>query len=314
MSVTNNKDEIRDRLTGPFPSVKTPFKKDGDIDYDGLRNQIEFDIAAGSKTIMLTAGDSHFICMSRDEIADVTKAVCDQVGGRAAVVAADCYYATSHAIEFANFAKECGADMVMILPPNWTNSSTPESLAEHYAAIAEHMPVMIVTNIFVPLGIDFGLEAIRRALELSDGIVAIKDDMCGDFAKNLCELAHDRCAILAGGQKSNHMNMWKEGCVGYLSSFISFHPEIAWKYWNAIEACDFKAANKIINEIDKPFFDFIIKEMPNWNAAMHGVLELFGISKRWRRKPYHTLSDEEMERLRRFLQDKKILGENIGCR
>jgi len=50
-----NSQEIRKALTGPVPSISTPFKKDGDIDYDGLRNMVDFDIAAGSKTIMLTA-------------------------------------------------------------------------------------------------------------------------------------------------------------------------------------------------------------------------------------------------------------------
>ena len=302
-----SKDELRNVLAGPFPSLKTPFNEDGSIDYDGLLNQIEFNLEAGSKILMLTAGDSHYICMSREEIATVTKFVCQSVEKRAMIVAADCYYATSQAIEFAKFAGECGADMVMTLPPNWTSSCTQESLADHYAAVAEHMPVMIVTNIFIKEGAAFGLESISKALEKSENIVAIKDDMCGNFAKKLCSLASGRCAVVAGGQKSNHMNMWKEGCVGYLSSFLSFHPKVAWKYWNAIEANDSDSAESVVNEIDKPFFEFIIKETPNWNAAMHGVLEIFGISKRWRRKPYQSLNDEEMERLRLFLYDKNLL-------
>ena len=166
---------------------------------------------------------------------------------------------------------------------------------------------MIVTNIFLPRGIDFGLETIKLSLEKSSGIVAIKDDMCGDFARRLCLLAHERCAIFAGGQKVNHMNMWPYGCDGYLSTFISFCPDIAWKYWRAIEKKDIDSAREVIRDFDIPFFDFITKTIGNWNAGLHGTLELFGIAKRWRRKPYYSLNDAEMNKLREFFERKGIL-------
>jgi 4-hydroxy-tetrahydrodipicolinate synthase len=300
------KDEVRQRLTGPIPSVKTPFNEDGSIDYEGLHNQIEFQLGAKCRTILLTDGDSHFECMSRQEIAEVTRKVCQQVGDRAMIVAADSFYGTAHSIEFANYARDCDADVLMVLPPNWANSCTPQTMAEHYAVVAEHLPVMIVTNIFIKQGADFGLETIRLALDLSENIVAVKDDMCGAFARRLCLLAHQHCAVFAGGQKVNHVNMWPYGCDGYLSTFMSFRPDIAWKYWHAIEANDIETARGVISDIDIPFFDFLIKT-GNWNAAMHGVLELFGICKRWRRKPYYSLNDEEMDGLAKFLHDKDLL-------
>jgi hypothetical protein len=34
----------------------------------------------------------------------------------------------------------------------------------------------------------------------------------------------------------------------------------------------------------------------------HGSRELFGITGRWRRPPYHTLTDAEMDRLRAWFQ------------
>ena len=300
------KDQVCHCLSGPIPSVKTPFNKDGSIDYEGLGNQIEFQLGAKCRTILLTDGDSHLECMSRQEIAEVTRKVCQQVGDRAMIVAADSFYGTSDSIAFANYARDCGADVLMVLPPNWADSCTPQTMAEHYAAVAEHIPVMIVTNIFIKQGANFGLETIRLALDLSENIVAVKDDMCGDFARRLCLLAHQHCAVFAGGQKVNHMNMWPYGCDGYLSTFMSFRPDIAWKYWHAIEANDIETARGVISDIDIPFFDFLIKT-GNWNAAMHGVLELFGICKRWRRKPYYSLNDKEMDGLAKFLHDENLL-------
>ena len=300
-------DEVREHLTGPFPSIRMPFTVEGDVDYDGLRNEIDSVLAAGSRTILLTAGDSHYMCLSDDEIAQVTRVACEQTAGRAMVVAADRLYSTARAVEFAQFARSVGADLVMAQPPNWGPSCTPETLVDHYGAVSGHLPVMIVTNVFSAQGPEFGLKTIGLTLDRCPNVVAIKDDLCGDFARRLCLLAHERCTLFAGGRKVNHMNMWPYGCDGYLSTFMSFNPEIAHGYWRAIETQDMETARAIIRDYDMPYFTFISTLTGGWNAGLHGTLEVFGIAKRWRRKPYHSLDDAEMEKLRTFLEEKGLL-------
>ena len=53
-----DRQEAREALTGPFPSLSTPFHKDGSLDEAGLRDMVEFYVGAGSKTLLLTYGDS----------------------------------------------------------------------------------------------------------------------------------------------------------------------------------------------------------------------------------------------------------------
>ena len=124
--MTDFRDQVRDAFTGPIASTRTPFQRDGQVDFDGLRNLIDFNLDAGSKAAVLTAGDSHLIALSDAEIAEVTRATVEHVRGRALVVAADRYYHTRQAVEFAGFARDAGADIVMILPPDWAGSSTPD--------------------------------------------------------------------------------------------------------------------------------------------------------------------------------------------
>jgi hypothetical protein len=45
-----------------------------------------------------------------------------------------------------------------------------------------------------------------------------------------------------------------------------------------------------------------------FDAALHGVMEIYGLSQRHRRKPYHTLDDADMERLRGLLRSKRLLA------
>jgi 4-hydroxy-tetrahydrodipicolinate synthase len=297
-----NRDEFRIRLAGPIPSIRTPFLRGGEIDFPGLRNQVEFCLQAGAGALMLTMGDSHLICLSDAEIAEVTRVTCEQARGRALVIAADRYHATSRSVEFARYAKSVGADLMMCAPPDWGHSCTPDSLAEHYAAVARELPVNLVTGVFIPRGAAFALETIRKAFDRSERVVAIKDDFCGDFAQKLCLAVGHRAAIYAGGMKQNHLSMWPFGGVcGYLASFITFKPDVTHAYWRAIQANDLPAARRIIRDIDNPWLDHLMTYPGGFDAPMHGLGEVFGITQRWRRPPYTSLADADIERLRDFM-------------
>jgi hypothetical protein len=41
---------------------------------------------------------------------------------------------------------------------------------------------------------------------------------------------------------------------------------------------------------------------------MHGMIELYGLGKRYRRKPYHTIVDEDLAVLKEFLIGLDLLG------
>ncbi len=244
-----NRDEIRKALTGPFASLRTPFNRDGSIDFQGLRNYIDFCINAGSKTMLLTYGDSLFSVLTDQEVGEVTRVVAQHTARRAMVVAADRQWATPREVEFAKYARDIGADVLMVLPPDWGASCTVESLVEHYAAVAKEIPVMVVTGIFISRGVAFGLNTIEALSRRVDGVVAVKDDFCGEFARKMSLLAYDRMAIVSGGQKQNHLDLLPYGCDGYLSTFITFKPDVAHTYWSAIQSHDLSAAKDIVANV-----------------------------------------------------------------
>ena len=302
-----DRSRVREALTGPVTSIRTPFAKDGSVDYDGLRNTLDFNIDAGSKTMLLTAGDSHYIALSDQEIADVSRVVVDHTAGRAMVVTADRHYNTNQAVAFAKFAAETGADVHMVLPPDWAASCTSETLRDHYARIAEHIPVMVVTGVFSARGETFGLETLSMLLDTVENVVAIKDDMLGSFARKMTLLTKDRWAVFSGGQKQNHMDLHPYGCHGFMSTFLTFKPEITHRYWSAVQNSDLSTATEVIRDYDHPFFDLIRGCTGGFDAGLHGVLELFGICERWRSPPYYSLSDAEMESLAERLKDINVL-------
>ena len=301
------REEIRECLTGPVASLKTPFLEDGSIDYPGMSNFVDFVIAAGSRSIIITGGDSLLMILTDQEIAEVTKAVTEQVAGRAMIVAADGQAWTSHSIQFAKYCCQLRVDILMAQPPNFGRSSTVRDIADHYINVSQHIPVMLITSIFEPFGEQFGLEVLQILREEAPGVVAIKCDFCSSFARRMTMQFTDHWAIIDGGQKQSHFDIMHYGCDGYFSTYIDFCPEITQRYWQAIKTKEFETATQIIRDYDIPYYDFV-KSLPgDWDAGTHGAMELFGITKRWRRLPFHSLTDEEMEKLADFFKGLSLL-------
>ena len=298
-----SREEVREALTGPIASLSTVFSRDGSIDYAGLRNLIDRNIAGGTKTILLTYGDSLFSLLTDDEVAEVTRVVAEHTGDRAMVVAADGTWWTGKTVEFAQYCREVGADVLMVKPPVWGASCTVETFVEHYGAVADHIPVLVVTNVWAG-NTDLGLRTLEVLRDKVDGIVAIKDDLGGEFVRKMTVLLQDRWAVFAGGQKQNHLQIAHYGAVGYMSTFVTFKPSVTAEYWQATQRGDWNRATEIVRDHDWPYFEYVMGLKGGFDAGLHGVLELYGIAGRWRRQPYYSLSDEELEAMRGFFQSR----------
>lgn len=293
--------EVREALTGPVASLSTPFTQNGDVDYAGLRKLVDGNLAGGSKSALLTYGDSLYTLLSDDEIAEVTRVVADQTGKRGLTVAADGGWWSGKTVEFARYCREVGADVLMVKPPIWGGSVTVDTLVAHYKEVAAEIPVMLVTNIWAADPAQ-GLKTIEVLLDKVAGIVAIKDDILGQFVRQMTAMVSSEWAVFAGGQKQNHLDTVHYGAVGYMSTFVTFHAPVTRLYWDAIERGNWTAAAKVVAEHDWPFFEYIGGLQGGFDAGMHGLLELTGTAGRWRRKPFYSLNDEELEGLRAFCQ------------
>jgi 4-hydroxy-tetrahydrodipicolinate synthase len=292
-------DWVRKALSGPISGLHPPFHRDGSLDFDGLRREIDHNIDAGSGVLLMTYWDGLHSLLTDAEVAEVLRVVIHQVRRRALVVAADRQWSTGKEIEFADFAREAGADVLMVLPPHWAGSVTHDSLVGHYRAVSEHIPVMPVTGLFSAQRA-LGLRVIRSLVDEVPNIVAIKDDIGGEFARRVALMAHERWAVLSGGLKQDHLSLHPYGCDGYMSWYLHFIPEIAHAYWRTIEAGDLAASARIIRDYDYLWFDFSETLGGGFDAMYHGAQEVFGIAGRWRRPPYQSLTDAEMERLQGF--------------
>jgi len=299
--------QVRDGVSGPLASIRTPFNQDGSIDYAGVKRQIDFALENGCPCALLTAGDSHCVCMSDAEIAQVNRVVVEHTAGRALTIACDWEFATPQAVEFARYCRDIGADILMTRPPDWANGATVGGLVEHFEAVSAVMPTMIVTNIFQLRPIGFGMDVLKGVLQRCPNVLAIKEDLMNEFARQMCMLVHPQWAVFAGGGLRNHMNMHPFGCDGFMCRFMNFKPEVSKRYWASLQRGDVADAVAVIRDIELPLEKFMDAMPGGRDAAVHGMQELVGLGGRWRRKPYHSLTDAEMASLRAFVKEMGLL-------
>ncbi len=291
----------KEELAGPCVSVKTPFDKNGNIDYNALSLQIEAGIESGTSAVVLTYGDTLFTLLSEREIADLTKKCAEIVNKRVMLVAATGVWSTGQTKEFAAYAEKSGADMLMVMPPDWEGSGTIDSIVQHFSLASQHIPVMVADNFLTRRSPAFALQFIKKLYDNVPQVVALKDDVTGSLIQNISLITRDRWALIAGGQKQNHINMLPYGVDGYFSLMTTFNPALSKIYWNAIRDNRLDMAISIVRDFDIPLFNYLLALEGSFDAGIHGMLEIAGLGKRYRRAPYHSLTDEQMEKLKEFL-------------
>lgn len=300
----NPHENIRSRITGPISSISTPFDQSGQIDEAALRRVVEFAITeAKSETLLLTYGDSLYSVLTDQEITDVTRITVEQNAGRKLVVSAGSWW-LGESLRFAEYCKQLGVDVFMPLPPNWAGSANEQTLTDYFETISRTIPVMIVTAIGPGVPVPMG--TVQKLLDGDNGVVSIKDDICGPYGRRLAALTHDKWAFLSGGRKENHLDQLPYGPHAYLSLYMRFYPEIAHRYWAAIQAENCEEAVGIVNQYDIPFIDFCKTHGVHFDAVVHGAMELAGIAPRWRRSPYSSLDDSQMDHLKTFFSDRGL--------
>ena len=278
-------EEIKTHLEGPVNSIPTTFLPDGELDWEGISRIIEVGIASGSTVSLLTYGDSQFDFLADDEVGQLTRFLIDRVDGRALTVAATRRWPDAKAVHFAEYCRELGADLLMVLP---SDNALPQGKIGHYQKIAEIMPLMLV---------GYPTYDILDALLDTPNICTFKEDGTLEYAKATMHRYGDRWKFMTGGGLWRNYAQWPFGVSAFMSYPSSFAPHVAQRWWQAFKEGDARSAGAIIAGIEDPFWG-VAAEMPGGaQAVWRTALELNGIASRFLRPPMVSATDDEVEKI-----------------
>jgi len=173
----------------------TPFR-DGQVDYDRLQQQVEFQVEAGTTCVCPVGTTGESPTLSHPDHERVIAAVVEAAAGRVKVMAGTGSNSTDEALRLSRSAAASGADAALVVAPYY-NKPTQEGLYLHYKALAEAVDVPIcVYNIPGRTGRNIEPETIIRLAELP-GITMVKE-ATGSMDQASQILANTDLTVLSG--------------------------------------------------------------------------------------------------------------------
>jgi 4-hydroxy-tetrahydrodipicolinate synthase len=228
-------------FAGLSVAIITPFR-DGEVDYARLREQIEFQIAAGTNGIVPVGTTGESPTLSHDEHDKVISEVIQCVAGRAKVMAGTGSNSTAEALRLTRRAAAEGADATLQVAPYY-NKPTQEGFYQHFKAVAEDVDIPVcVYNIPGRSGKEIEVETIQRLSDVK-GITMVKE-ATGKL---------DQCSAICGttnltvlsGDDSLTLPMMSVGAEGVVSVAGNLVPEVMIDLVKAANAGDFAKAQEI---------------------------------------------------------------------
>ena len=166
---------------GAGVALVTPFKENGEVNYEKLEEIVEEQIAGGTDAIIACGTTGEASTMSHEEHLDVVRYVCQVTKKRIPVIAGTGSNCTETAVYLSVEAEKYGADGLLLVSPYY-NKATQKGLICHFSAVAEAVKIPILLyNIPGRTGVTIQPETIASLCKNVDNIVGVKE-ASGNFS------------------------------------------------------------------------------------------------------------------------------------
>lgn len=212
-------------FTGAAVAIVTPFKANGEVDYEQFYKNIEFQIAHKTDAIVVCGTTGESSTMSHEEHLDVIEACVKRVNGRVPVIAGTGSNSTAEAIHLSTEAEKRGADALLLVSPYY-NKSTQKGLFLHFKAIADSVKIpCILYNIPGRTGVNILPATIVKLCNEVENIVGVKE-ATGDLAQTarLANLAKGKVDIYCGDDIMT-LPFMSIGALGVISVLSNIAPD-----------------------------------------------------------------------------------------
>ena len=208
-------------FAGLSVALVTPFAG-GKVDYDVFRQQIEFQIAAGTTCLCPVGTTGESPTLMHDDHERVIAFVVDTVAGRAKVMPGTGSNNTAEALRLTKFAEQAGADAALQVAPYY-NKPTQEGFYQHFKLLAEETGLpQCVYNIPGRTGKNIEPETILRLAEL-ENITMVKEATGSlDQASQICSATN---LTVLSGDDSLTLPLMAVGARGVISVVGNIVPQ-----------------------------------------------------------------------------------------
>ena len=206
-------------FAGLSVAIVTPFRG-GQLDVKLLREQVDFQIAAGTHCLCPVGTTGESPTLSHEEHERVISEVVQAARGRIKVMAGTGSNSTAEALRLTKWAAKEGADAALMVAPYY-NKPTQEGFFLHYKAVAEQVGIPIcVYNIPGRTGKNIEPETIGRLAELPN--IAMVKEATGALDQASQILCTTELTVLSGDDSLTLplMSVGGEGVISVVGNIV----------------------------------------------------------------------------------------------
>ena len=161
-------------FTGTGVALITPFNDKNEINFEKLRELLEFHITNKTDAVIVTGTTGESSTMTDEEKLAVIKFSVETVNKRIPVIAGTGSNNTKHAVEMSIKAQELGADGLLVVTPYY-NKGNENGIYNHYKIIAESVDIpVILYNVPGRTGVNLSINLLKKLAQIKN-IIAIKE-------------------------------------------------------------------------------------------------------------------------------------------
>lgn len=210
-------------FTGAGVALITPMNDDGSVNYEKLRELLEFHVANKTDAIIICGTTGEASTLSDEEHLECIRFACEVINKRIPVIAGTGSNCTQSAIELSKEAEKSGVDGLLLVTPYY-NKATQNGLKAHYKAIAKEVNVPIVLyNVPSRTGTRLAPQTVVDLCHEVPNIVGVKD-ATGDISEvaELMSLAKGTVDVYSGNddQIVPVLSLGGKGVISVLSNIL----------------------------------------------------------------------------------------------
>ncbi|MCI8741952.1 MAG: 4-hydroxy-tetrahydrodipicolinate synthase [Lachnospiraceae bacterium] len=289
---------------GAGVALVTPFREDGEVNYEKLEELLEEQIAGGTDAIISCGTTGESSTMSHEEHVEVVRFTCQKVKGRIPVIAGTGSNSTKEAVYLSREAQKAGADGLLLVTPYY-NKATQGGLVTHFKKIAESVSIpVLLYHIPGRTGVTMTPETIVTLCKEVPNIVGVKE-ASGNFSA-IAKIMHlaEGCVDLYSGNDDQIVPLMSLGGKGVISVLSNVAPAQTHEICASWLRGDVKKSMQM--QLDAlPLVDALFCEVNP--IPVKAALNLMGKEAGPLRLPLTEMEPEHKEQLARAMKDYGIL-------
>ncbi len=289
---------------GAGVAIVTPFKANGEVNYDKFAELLEFQIKNGTDAIIVCGTTGESSTLTHEEHLDVIKFCVEKVAGRIPVVAGTGSNCTETAVYLSTEAEKIGADGVLLVTPYY-NKATQKGLFRHFKTVADAIKIpAILYNVPSRTSCNIEPETVVKLCAEVENIVGVKE-ASGNISQvvKLMALADGKVDLYSGND-DQIVPLLAMGGIGVISVLSNIAPrethEICEKFFEGDVEGSCKLQTKSVELCNALFCE--VNPIPVKKA-----LELMGMGDGFLRMPLTEMDEANVPKLEKAMKDFGIL-------